>query len=207
MDALRGQAVARLAGFGQQEARRLDRVAHHVVQHPAALQFALPEPGVVRAGVFLGGARQVRAAGCPGAALPGQFAAANHGGAEHLVLEVAVQDADLAHEFDHPKRFARVAGERLLAGDADQAAVGRRQRSGRSPPCWRSGGRCGRRSRSRRWLHPRPCPRSTRRPWRPRRRARSRAPPRTRRSRGSGSTRPERRRPGPRSRSGCGSGR
>ena len=113
---------ARRSGRGQQVAADLEAVAHHVVEHAAALQVALPEPGHVRAAVLLGRAREV---GAPGAAAPRAQTisrAALEARREELVLEIAVQDARLLHELDHAPRLGDVAAERLLAGDAAQVA-------------------------------------------------------------------------------------
>jgi hypothetical protein len=44
-------------------------------------------------------------------------------GREELILEVAVLQSDTVDEVAHLDRFLEVAGERLLAGDAEQRAL------------------------------------------------------------------------------------
>src|SRR3989442_2397274 len=77
------------------------RVTHHVVEDPAALELALPEPGHVGSAVLLRGPGEVRAAGERGAARPDDGAALRHGGREYLVLQVAVGDSGLLRELEH----------------------------------------------------------------------------------------------------------
>src|SRR5690606_10628602 len=48
VDRNRRERRARLAGLGEQEADHLNRMAHHIVEHAAALLVALPEPRGVR---------------------------------------------------------------------------------------------------------------------------------------------------------------
>ena len=108
------------AGGGQQVPHYLDRVAGHVVQHPAALQVAAPEPRPVGAAVLLGGAGQVRPAGEGGAAMPQQLAPPGDGRREDLVLQVAVGEAGLGRERTHPLRLGDGAGKGLLAGHPTQ---------------------------------------------------------------------------------------
>ena len=69
-DPLRLHRRQRLARLGQQVPHHERRVAHHVVEHAATLQPAAPEPRRVRPAVLLGGAREVRPAGEPGARAP-----------------------------------------------------------------------------------------------------------------------------------------
>ena len=72
------------------------RVAHHVVQHAAALQLAAPEPGHVRPAVLLRRAGEIRTAGRRRAARPEQLATRFDLRREHLILEIAVRDAGAA---------------------------------------------------------------------------------------------------------------
>ena len=81
------------------------RVAHHVVEHAAALQLAAPEPRHVRTAVLLGRAREIRTAGRRRAARPEQRRARLDLRREDLVLEIAVREPDALHELDAP-RFA-----------------------------------------------------------------------------------------------------
>ncbi len=103
-------------GGVEQKPRHLHRVAHHVVQHTAALELPVPEPRHVRPAVLLRRARQVGSARSSAAprlqtiSLPRTTP-----GREELVLEVAVEQADLLDQLEHPARFRGVASERLLA--------------------------------------------------------------------------------------------
>src|SRR4051812_47980957 len=96
------------------------RVAHHVVQHSSALEIAAPEPRHVRAAVLFAGAREVRPAGRRSATRPEQRVPRFDLRSEDLVLEVSRRDADLLRQADDFPRFADVAGQRLLAGNAEE---------------------------------------------------------------------------------------
>ena len=110
----------RLARLGEQMLHHERRVAHHVVEHAAALQVALPEPRHVRPAVLLGGAGEVGAPGDLGAARPEQGAARGDVRCEQLVLEIARRDAGLLHHLDDFLGLGDVAPQRLLARDAEQ---------------------------------------------------------------------------------------
>jgi hypothetical protein len=113
----------RLAGGAQQVAHEQRRVAHHVVEHPAALLVAAPEPRRVRPGVLLGGAREVGPAGEPRAALPQQLPPVLDVRAEELVLEVAVRESGAPHQREQVLGLGHGARERLLARHAPQRAA------------------------------------------------------------------------------------
>src|ERR1700691_6474748 len=49
------------ARLGQQVPHYQDRMTHHVVQYPTALQLAHPEPRLMRPAVLLGGTSEIRA--------------------------------------------------------------------------------------------------------------------------------------------------
>src|SRR5215207_5095468 len=93
------------------------RVAHHVVEHSAALQLALPEPGHVRTAVLFRGAREVRAPRRGGATGPDQGPAGLDVWSKKLVLEIAVSKAHTLHQLEDMPCFRDVARERLLARD------------------------------------------------------------------------------------------
>src|SRR5258708_14440161 len=94
------------------------RVAHHVVEHAAALQLALPEPRRVRSAVLLGGAREVGAAGELRAARPQQIATGLDLGRKNLVLEIPVREADFGDELEDSLCLAHIARDRLLTRHA-----------------------------------------------------------------------------------------
>src|SRR5690606_35484546 len=98
-------------------------VAHHVVQHAAALHPSNPEPGRVGAAVLLGGAGQVRTAGDGGTAAPDDVVPAREPRLEELILQVSVQHAGLLDQLDGAASLLHVAGQRLLAGHADQLSL------------------------------------------------------------------------------------
>src|SRR5262245_33063380 len=93
-------------------------MAHHVVEHAAALQLALPEPGRVRTAVLLGGAREVGAPSELRAARPQEIASGFDLRRKQLILEIAVRQADLVHELEDPLCLVDIARERLLTGDS-----------------------------------------------------------------------------------------
>src|SRR3954466_15547377 len=99
------------------------RMAHHVVEHAATLQLALPEPRHVRSAVLLGRAGQIWASRRRGAARPEQHATALHVWREDLVLEIAGREPDALHQLVDLLRFGDVAREWLLAGDAPEIAL------------------------------------------------------------------------------------
>ncbi len=117
------ERVARLARAGEQVADDFHRMAHHVVEHAAALQLALPEPGHVRPAVLLGGAGQIRAPGERGAAGPDQMPPVLHLRREQLVLQISGVEPHALHERVHLLRFGHVAGQRLLAGEPPQRSA------------------------------------------------------------------------------------
>ena len=114
---LEREGIAGAARRGQHEAADLDGVAHHVAHDAAALLVALPEPGLVRAGVLFGGARQVGATGRRHRAAPDDLLAALNGRGEHLVLQIAVRQAGRLSQAQHFARLGQGAPQRLLAGD------------------------------------------------------------------------------------------
>ena len=102
-------------------------MAHHVGEHAAALALALPEPGLVRAGMLLGRARQIGPPALRHGAPPDDVLAAHHGGREHLVLQIAVQQAGILGQRQHLARLGERARQRLLAGDGAQRRAGLHQ--------------------------------------------------------------------------------
>src|SRR6266571_5627482 len=91
------------------------RVAHHVVQHAAALQRALPEPGLVRTTMFLGGAREVGTARERYASLPNDLAAGCDGRRKNLILEVSMEQVGALNQFKNSLSFRDISSQRLLA--------------------------------------------------------------------------------------------
>src|SRR5204863_9132777 len=89
-DARRLYSGERVARLREQVANDERGVAHHVVQHAAALELAAPEPRHMRPAVFLGGAREIRPSSCRGATRPCERASRFHVRREQLVLEVAM---------------------------------------------------------------------------------------------------------------------
>ena len=113
----------RLARLGEEVPHDERRVAHHVVEHAAALQVSLPEPGHVRARMLLRGAREERPARRRSTARPQQLAARFHMRRKELVLEVARLQPDTLHEPRDLLCLGDVPRERLLAGDALERAL------------------------------------------------------------------------------------
>src|SRR3989442_2930884 len=66
------------------------RVTHHVVEDPAALELALPEPGHVGSAVLLRGPGEVRAAGERGAARPDEDRKSTRLNSSHVRISYAV---------------------------------------------------------------------------------------------------------------------
>src|SRR3954468_5531071 len=97
-------------------------MTHHVVQHAAALQGALPEPRHVWTAVLLRGAGEIRTAGQRGATRPYQLAAAGDVWREELVLQIPGVESDAPGEIENLLRLGDVASEGLLAGEAAQGA-------------------------------------------------------------------------------------
>src|SRR6185437_3174341 len=98
-------------------------MAHHVVQHTAALQLAAPEPWHVRAAVLFGCAREIGTSGRRRAARPEKCASRLHLRRKDLILEIAVRDARTRDEIANLLRLGDVARQRLLAGDAAELAL------------------------------------------------------------------------------------
>ena len=117
-DARRPHARRRRAGLGEQMPHDERRVAHHVVEHAAALQRALPEPRHVRAAVLLGGAREIGTTRRRRAARPEQLAPRLDLRREQLVLEISVRDPGSLHQLGDALRLGHVSRQRLLARDA-----------------------------------------------------------------------------------------
>ncbi|OQB50446.1 MAG: hypothetical protein BWX98_02625 [Candidatus Aminicenantes bacterium ADurb.Bin147] len=124
------QDVARRPRRRQHEAGFLDRVAHHVVEHSAALERSFPEPRHVRAAVLLGRPSQVGRAGDGRAPGPQDLLAAGDGGGEDLVFEITVQDPGFFDEGEHPAGFLGVAAKRFFAGHAPQLGFARKDSVG-----------------------------------------------------------------------------
>src|SRR5512142_2795087 len=99
------------------------RVAHHVVEHAAALELSAPEPRHVRTAVFFGGAREIWAAGGRGASCPNELSSRFDLRREQLVLEIARRESHALHQFAHALRLGDVARERLLARETDERAL------------------------------------------------------------------------------------
>lgn len=123
-DTGRNQSEGSTPGGREQVSTRLDRVAHHVAQHAAALLLAIPEPRLVRAGVLFCTSRDVGRACLGSAAPPDELMRASDGGRVDLVLEVGVQQADRFDELEHFLCFGNRAAERLLDCDAREAGPG-----------------------------------------------------------------------------------
>src|SRR5258705_2670273 len=102
-------------------------MTHHVGEHTPTLPFALPEPGLVRAGMLLRRAGQIGPPALGYGAPPDDVLAAHHCGREQLVLQIAVQQACILDKRQHFARLGERAGERLFAGDRAQRRAGRRQ--------------------------------------------------------------------------------
>src|SRR5579864_4327586 len=96
------------------------RVTHHVVENTAALQRTVPEPGRMRAAVFLCRPREVRPACSRRAARPDELLPSLDVRREELILEIPCLHADALGELHDLLRFGDGAAERLLAGDALQ---------------------------------------------------------------------------------------
>ncbi len=71
--------------------------------------------------MLFGGAGQVGPPGDGRRPPPDDLLAPGESGGEDLVLQIAMQQSRALHELKHALRFGDGAGERLLAGDADEA--------------------------------------------------------------------------------------
>src|SRR5213594_2737591 len=89
-------------------------MAHHVVQHAAALQCAPPEPWLVWSTVFLGRSSQVWATRKRHTSVPDDVTSDGNRGGKELILEVAMADPNAAHQFQDTIRFSDISRERLL---------------------------------------------------------------------------------------------
>ena len=110
----------RRAGLGEQVPDDERRVAHHVVEHAAALQSPCQNHGMC--GPLCSSAARARY-GRPVVAAPRAQSSSRPGfdlRREELVLEVAVLEPDALHQLGDLLRLGDVARERLLAGDAVQ---------------------------------------------------------------------------------------
>ena len=114
--------AARRSRLGQQMAHEQHRVAHHVVEHAAALQLAAPEPRRMRSAVFLGCARQIGPAGGSRAARPDSRTAGLDLRREYLIFQIAVHGTAALDQLQHALGFGDISRQRLLASDAAQAA-------------------------------------------------------------------------------------
>src|SRR5439155_860207 len=108
----------RRAGRGQKMPNQHDRVAHHVVQHAAALQVAAPKPRLVRTTMLLRGPRQIRSPGDGDASGPDDIAAGRNRWRKELIFEVSMAKADSVNTLDDPLRLTNISCERFLAGHA-----------------------------------------------------------------------------------------
>ncbi len=115
-------AAQRLTRRGEQVSNDERGVAHHVVQHAAALHLSAPEPRHVRTAVFLRRAREVRPTSGGGSSRPGEIASRFDVRSEELVLEVSVLQASVLHQLRDVPGLGDVARQRLLAGNSLQLA-------------------------------------------------------------------------------------
>src|SRR5580698_2093106 len=88
----------RLARFGEQVPHDERRVAEHVIEHAAALQYTVPEPGRMRTAVLLRGASEIRPARGRHAARPQQLLPRLDVRREKLVLEIPGRNANALRE-------------------------------------------------------------------------------------------------------------
>ncbi len=116
-DARRPHRRERRAGLREQMPDDERRVAHHVVEHAAALQLAAPEPRHVRPAVLLGRAREIRTSRRRRAARPEQLAPRFDLRREDLVLEIAVRESRRASR----ARATRFASATFRASGFSQA--------------------------------------------------------------------------------------
>ena len=112
----------RLARFGEQVPHDERRMTHHVIEHAAALQLALPEPWAMGSAMLFGGARKIRTAGERCRTCPDNMFSACNIRREHLIFEISVQHTGLFYHLDHAASLGDVARQRLFAGDADEFA-------------------------------------------------------------------------------------
>ncbi len=110
----------RLARLREQVPHHQRRVAHHVVEDPATLQPAAPEPRRMRPAVLLRRARQIRSPRelCP--AGPEQRPSRLHLRREELVLEIPRLEPRPPCQRRHLLRLGDIPRQRLLAGEPDQ---------------------------------------------------------------------------------------
>src|SRR5206468_10840604 len=110
------QRGIRGAASRQKMPNQHDRVAHHVVQHAAALQVAAPKPRFMRTAMFFGSPRQIRPAGTSYASRPNDLAPGRYRWREKLVFEISMTEADAFNQFDDPHRLGDIPCQGLFAG-------------------------------------------------------------------------------------------
>src|SRR5260370_27400721 len=74
----------------------------------------------MRPAVFFGRARKIWTPGERGGSVPDDLLSACDIGCKHLIFEITVQQPGPLYHLDHPTRLSHLAGQRLLASDADQ---------------------------------------------------------------------------------------
>src|SRR4051812_48341165 len=110
-DALRPHRRQRGARLRQEMSNDERRVAHHVVEHTAALEITAPEPRHVRSAVFFRGPGEIWPTSRRRTAGPEKVPSRFDLRREDLILEIALLDANALHELHHAFRFGDIPRE------------------------------------------------------------------------------------------------
>src|SRR6266516_1611467 len=95
-----------------------DRMAHHIVQHAAALQIAAPEPLLVGAAVLFGGSRKIGTSRQRSTSIPDDLATDINRRREELIFEIPMAQVDASSQIQNPFRLGNVSGKGFLASQA-----------------------------------------------------------------------------------------
>ena len=95
-----------------------DRMAHHIVQHAAALQIAAPEPRLVGAAVLFGGSRKIGTSRQRSTSIPEDLTTDINRRREDLIFEIPMAQVDASGQIQNPFRLGNVSGKRFLASQA-----------------------------------------------------------------------------------------
>ena len=98
-------------------------MTHQIMQSSAALLVCAPEPRRMGPAMFFCGASEIRSAGRRGPAAPQQFASGMKVRREHLVLEVAMHQADSLDQLGHAFCFGESSCKGFFASDPPQGSL------------------------------------------------------------------------------------
>src|SRR2546426_9660190 len=100
-----------------------DRMAHHVVQHAAALQVTTPEPRFVRTAMFFCRPGKIRTPREGNPSIPDDLSPDLYGRREELILEIPVAETGSFDQFQNPLRLSDIPGERFFARQAVESST------------------------------------------------------------------------------------